>query len=88
MTEQIDFIKVKKDLNGNSRIVCHFLNFLPDWNKFHYSERYNMALQRAKKLGGKKYNTKKYGGGIVFNGFYSFESLQKSIENLLSEIGE
>ena len=53
--------RVNNDINGNPRYVFHFLA-LAD----HYVE----AVAVAKKLiGGKKYHTKSYGGGIVFQSY-------------------
>jgi len=54
---QIKFIKVIGDINGNPRYVCHFLDI---------ANNYDEALKIAKKIGGKKYHTKTFGGGIVF----------------------
>lgn len=44
----------------SERVVIHFLNL---------SQDYNEALRIAKKIGfgARKYNNKKYGGGIAFN---------------------
>lgn len=41
---------------GNPRYVFHYLNIDLDYEK---------ALKIAKKIGGKKFNNKKYSGGIV-----------------------
>ncbi len=57
MIKPSDFTKIKHDVNGNPRHVCHFL---------HFSRNYADALAIAKKLGGKKFHNKQYGGGIVF----------------------
>ena len=70
-----DLTRVNNDVNGNPRYVFHFLA-LAD----HYSE----AVTVAKKLiGGKKYHTKNYGGGIVFQSYNvkcEIEILNKYIE--------
>ena len=70
-----DLTRVNNDVNGNPRYVFHFLA-LAD----HYSE----AVTVAKKLiGGKKYHTKRYGGGIVFQSYNvkcEIEILNKYIE--------
>lgn len=41
---------------------------------------YKIALKKAKSLGGKKYNNKKYGGGIVFQS-YNITNLSQMILN-------
>ena len=51
------FTKIKHDVNGNPRHVLHFI---------HISKNYDEALFICKKLGGKKFHNKQYGGGIVF----------------------
>jgi hypothetical protein len=68
MIKPSDFTKIKHDINGNPRHVCHFLNFdVHGWqSNIALSHRYEIALALAKTLGGKKYHNKKYGGGIVF----------------------
>ena len=72
--------RINNDGNGNPRYVAHFLKFItPEdeaWAKemekkgstlkFAISYQYERALARAKKLGGKKFHNKQYGGGIVF----------------------
>jgi len=81
----IEWTRISNDNNGNPRYVCHFLNLLSKSyldteninnpsdtllaSKGKISMRYQMAIQIAKKLGGKKYDTKSYGGGIVFQSF-------------------
>ena len=53
--------RVNNDVNGNPRYVFHFLAL---------ADRYAEAVKVAKKLiGGKKYHTKSYGGGIVFQSY-------------------
>jgi hypothetical protein len=86
MSTQIKFTRINNDTNGNPRYVCHFLNLLTDIESNNYdinvSEQYNMALQRAKKIGGKKFHNKQYGGGIVFQS-YNISETEKNIQNLL-----
>lgn len=68
----IEFIRIKNDINGNPRYVCHFLNI---------ADNYNSAIIIAKKIGGKKYHNKQYGGGIVFQS-YNIEKTRKDILNI------
>lgn len=63
----IDFTRVAGDINGNSRFVCHFLAFVGEKDKnLDIHEKYKLALNRSRQLGGKKFHNKQYGGGIVF----------------------
>jgi len=84
-TEDIYFTRVNNDVNGNPRYVCHFLIFLTDKDD-HISimNRYALALNRAKRIGGHKFHNKQYGGGIVFQS-YSIESTKNSIVELVKE---
>jgi hypothetical protein len=86
---KIDWTRINNDSNGNPRYVCHFLalnteeekeNTPNDWNRI--SNLYAMAVQRAKTIGGKKYNNKAYGGGIVFQS-YSLPDTEKHINRVL-----
>lgn len=97
LPRKIDFTRINNDTNGNPRYVCHFLEFINDkiesdikerfkltleQNQFKRTELlYSEAVQIAKTLGGKKYNNKSYGGGIVFQS-YNIQDLEKSIINL------
>lgn len=64
----IDFTRINNDFYGNPRVVCHFFNLLTEdeIQNNDLSTSYNIAVKRANKIGGRKYHTKKYGGGIVF----------------------
>lgn len=72
---KIDFTRVNNDVNGNPRLVVHFLQLLTkeelDSNLLPTSVKYDLALMRAKTVGGKKYHNKSYGGGIVFQEYDS-----------------
>lgn len=95
MANQIEFTRVNNDVNGNPRYVVHFLalfNNLSDYGKLdalmqrhpHNSAlecKYEVALKKARKLGGKKFHNKQYGGGIVFQS-YNLPDLEKSILEL------
>ena len=69
---KIDFKRIKNDMNGNPRYVVHFLNI---------SDNYADACKLANSIGGRKYNNKSYGGGIVFQP-YNINDLEKSIKEL------
>lgn len=72
MSDTITFTRVQNDINGNPRYVCHFLTFGSD---------YPDAVRLANTIGGKKYSTKAYGGGIVFQS-YSLDELMKAINQV------
>lgn len=85
----MEFTRINNDSNGNPRYVCHFLKLLSMkdvLNPIHkgsaVESQYKMAVKKARKIGGKKYHTKSYGGGIVFQS-YSLPDLEKSILELL-----
>jgi hypothetical protein len=69
------FERINSDVNGNPRFVVHFLDLEAPENReakraaLTLEARYQMALKAARKLGGKKYHTKHYGGGVVFQAY-------------------
>lgn len=54
---EIEFTRVKNDVYGNPRVVCHFLNL---------ANTYPRAIKLANSIGGRKFHNKQYGGGVVF----------------------
>jgi len=85
----ITFTRIKNDVNGNPRYVCHFLN-LNTREELDavggISSKYQLACKRANKIGGKKYNCKAYGGGIVFQS-YSLDSEVRAINDITGRTG-
>lgn len=93
MTAQtkIDWTRINNDVNGNPRYVCHFLNLNTreeinqtgkDW--IDSSTKYQVAIKRANKIGGRKFHNKQYGGGIVFQS-YNLVDTERSIFELLEK---
>lgn len=68
----INFTRIDNDTNGNPRYVCHYLNI---------ADNYSEAVKKANTIGGRKYHTKKYGGGIVFQS-YNIEDTAKRIKEI------
>jgi hypothetical protein len=75
MQESIDWTRLKNDVNGNPRFVCHFTD-LEGFNARFYMRphftldwRYARMAKLANALGGRKYHTKAFGGGIVFQAY-------------------
>lgn len=81
--ERINFTRINNDSNGNPRYVVHFLNFLNDEERsfLPFTKKYEYAIKKAKLLGGKKYDNKQYGGGVVFQS-YNTNILEKDINEL------
>lgn len=81
----IKFTKIKNDTNGNPRYVCHFLSLLTNAESYDQNltinDKYDLAVMKAKKIGGRRYHNKSYGGGIVFQSF-NIEETEKEILNL------
>ncbi len=82
----MELTKITRDANGNPRYVVHFTNLLTDseTNAGTAGENYATALKRAKQIGGRKYHTKAYGGGIVFQS-YNTSDLVRQIKSLTEE---
>lgn len=95
----IEFLRINNDTCGNPRYVCHYDNFLTNEEQGYFCDskntyieptlkfenRYPKALSRAKKLGGRKFHNKQYGGGIVFQS-YNIEQTANKIKELLNTI--
>lgn len=89
--------RVNNDVNGNPRYVTHFLNLINDKDKEQIeidfaltlqqnpfkrtTLLYDLAVSKAKNLGGKKYRGKDFGGGIVFQS-YNTHDLVKDLNKL------
>lgn len=83
---RIEWTRINNDVNGNPRYVCHFLTLLTDKDEFTtLDKRYELAVKRARKIGGRKYHTKSYGGGIVFQS-YNIQDTEHAILDLLDTI--
>lgn len=77
----MNITKIKPDVNGNSRRVVHFLELLtedevrfcdqrtPELTQWTTSYLYEKALSKARKIGGKKFHNRQFGGGIVFQSY-------------------
>lgn len=74
--EPLMFTRTTSDVCGNPRYVVHFLALNtreeldragPDW--IGIDEKYRIACKRANSIGGRRYHTKRYGGGIVFQSY-------------------
>ncbi len=75
------FTRVNSDVNGNPRYVIHFLKCCPESWKEDTSSRYYATCKLMNKIGGRKFNNKQYGGGIVFQS-YSLPETIKAIERI------
>lgn len=85
------FTRVNNDVNGNPRYTIHFLDLLTESEQYNETTNklgldrvnylYSLALAKAKSIGGKKYHTKTYGGGIVFQ-TYNLNDLCNKLNSL------
>lgn len=89
----IEWLRIDNDTNGNPRYVCHFLNFITDADRNEIRRqsipdptdaKYSLAIARAKKIGGRRFHNKQYGGGIVFQS-YNIEKTEKDILELMKQ---
>lgn len=82
----MELLQITNDSNGSPRYVVHFLNLLNDSECFNWditiNDKYNIALNKAKVLHGKRYNNKSFGGGIVFAAYLDKKQLMQKIESL------
>lgn len=68
-----NWVKIKHDLNGNPRYVVSWLG--------HGFDSYEQALRAAKRIGGKRFHNRQFGGGIVFQ---AYECELKGIDYMLA----
>lgn len=78
-----NFTRINNDVYGNPRYVIHFFDVLntEERTSIPFTKLYEYAVKKAKKIGGKKYSNKSYGGGIVFQS-YNIENTWKKIQEL------
>ena len=74
--KELTFTRITSDVCGNPRYVVHFLALNTreeldrtgdDWIPI--DAKYRLACKRANSIGGRRYHTKRYGGGIVFQSY-------------------
>jgi hypothetical protein len=84
---KFDFTRINNDTNGNPRYVTSFLNLLNDREKYELGlsidAKYDLAVRKAKPIGGKRFSNKMYGGGIVFGSVFNLDELVKKINALI-----
>lgn len=82
--KDIEVWKIDHDTSGNPRYVIHFLALAqPDHEKNGMdavSLSYNAAAQKIKSIGGRKYNAKWYGGGLVFSSYNLEDDLKHAMK--------
>lgn len=63
--------RINNDVNGNPRFVVHFYDLLNEGEceGLTLLESYDLAVKKARKVGGKMYRGKDFGGGIVFQSY-------------------
>jgi hypothetical protein len=66
------FTRINNDTNGNPRFVVHYLQM---------ADTYERALYLGRKLGGRKFHNKQYGGGIAFQS-YNTDQLAERIAQI------
>jgi hypothetical protein len=82
---EIQWTRVNNDSNGNPRYVCHFLALCTQAEKDSpHPCSYEVALKRAKRIGGKRFHNKQYGGGIVFVS-YNLAETERHIKEVIAE---
>jgi hypothetical protein len=88
----IEVTRVNNDINGNPRRVVHFLAFTTEADEAiskqgtasYLHKLYELALKRSRKIGGRKFHNRQYGGGIVFQS-YDDNELRKDIAQLMAK---
>lgn len=91
MNTQTEFTRLNNSVSGNPRYAFHFLALINEGDRikanhknsdmFGISTQYNIALVKAKKINGKKYHNKQYGGGIAVE-CYEPRDIDKKIQEI------
>ena len=76
--------QVKNDMYGNERYVVHWHSVLTE-KEYDDKRTYEYAVRKANKVGGRKFQNRQYGGGIVFYG--NEESVIKTVMKLAQQEG-
>lgn len=67
--------RAKNDVNGNPRHVVHFTDLEPPAmrdslrERMNTGQRYERVLKLARKLGGRRFHNRQYGGGVIFQAY-------------------
>jgi hypothetical protein len=63
--------RINNDINGNPRYVVHFYDLLRDGEGEGLTilEKFDLVVKKSRKIGGKVYRGKDFGGGIVFQSY-------------------
>ena len=77
--QEITVWRINNDINGNPRFVIHFLDVLEDSQKG--GNQYSNAVKIIHSIGGRKYNAKWFGGGLVFSSYNVRRDLERIIPN-------
>ena len=88
--EGITFNSINNNYYGNPRYIVHFSEFLSDDERKTYGidtrdSLFELALNRSRKLSGKMYRGKSYGGGIVLTSYNLRDTAQK-IQTIMASI--
>ena len=67
----VEYVGINNDVNGNPRYIIHFL---------YIADTYTEALNISRKIGGKKYRGKDFGGGIVIKSYNLHTDLEHIIK--------
>jgi hypothetical protein len=72
--------RINNDVNGNPRFVVHFLYLLNEGEDqgLDVLQSFDLAVKKARKVGGKIYRGKDFGGGIVFQSYNIIETINKA----------
>jgi len=68
--QEITVYRTRNDYNGNPRYIVHFLSVAP---------KYELAIAKIKKIGGRRYRGRDFGGGLVFQSYNVNSSLAYAI---------
>lgn len=94
-TNNIELTRINNDYRNTPRYVFHFLKIVTEAERvscdelaqktgdiFGIDTMYKFAVNKARKIHGRKFHNKRYGGGIVVASYLNPNQLAEQIANL------
>lgn len=88
--KDIEVVRITNTVSGNPRYAIHFLELLSDEvldnMELSIQDKYKIAVNNSKCIGGKKYNVKSFGGGVVISSYNLRSDLEYLFDNMSKKL--
>lgn len=84
----MEITEINSNSKGHPRYVVHWLSCEPEEgcdalrSRLTLTERYERVLREARKVGGKRFHCREYGGGVVFVSFNPQQDVLDRVEKI------